>query len=508
MGKIRVVGERFLLAMLFIGILAYESFGIATPGMWWDEASTISAATRDWRSFFHLINLIDAVHAVYYVCLHYWIQLFGQSAFVLRLPSAIAVTFGCWFTYLLGKRLRGSALGVLAAVLLAILPRASWAATEARSYGFSLALAAASSLAFVIASQATASGAGDVAAVKKWRVYRYAAIASNYVFLYSLLVTISHGVSLFAAGPSKRQDFKAWARSFWIIVVSSLPILVYGSIQNGQIGWIDWKLANIADLWFKQNFLHNESFAEYGWSILILALLVHWVVVRRRSPLLALTLSWWLFPTLLLIAYSVILKPIYNPRYLAMAAPAVALLLAWSMATLATFAKTVLQRIGLKRVSWLGNLVVGALLVLAMSLSTASYLDQRQPEANNTDWVDVSKDIAAESKPGDAVLWADNGRTVPTLSRIAIAYPESFRNLAEVTTRKPFFETKQLYADRFHISDVLDRIVTHKRVFLLGMQAGETKSFRTISRLLAEQQYVAVQGWTWTHSRGTLFVRR
>jgi hypothetical protein len=143
-----------------------------------------------------------------------------------------------------------------------------------------------------------------------------------------------------------------------------------------------------------------------------------------------------------------------------------------------------------------------------MSLSTASFLDQRQPEANNTDWVDVSNDIGAEAKPGDAVLWADNGRIVPTLSRIAIAYPESFKNLTEVTTRIPFFETKQLYDDRFHVSDVLDRIVTHKRVFLLGMQAGETKNFRTISRLLAEQQYEAVQGWTWSHSRGTLFVRR
>jgi mannosyltransferase len=269
-------GARLSLGLLFGAILLFEATGIGTPGMWWDEASTISAATRDWPSFLSLINLIDAVHALYYVGMHFWIQLFGLSPFSLRLPSAIAVTAGCWFTYLLGKRLSGTTVGVLAAVMLAILPRASWAATEARSYGFSLALAAASSLAFVIASQATAAGMGDRVAVKKWRMYRYAAIASNYVFLYSLLVTISHGVSLFVTGPAKRQEFKAWLRSFWIVCLSSLPILIYGSIQNGQIGWIDWKLSNIADLWFKQNFLHNETFAEFGWSVLLLALLVQW----------------------------------------------------------------------------------------------------------------------------------------------------------------------------------------------------------------------------------------
>jgi 4-amino-4-deoxy-L-arabinose transferase-like glycosyltransferase len=80
----------------------------------------------------------------YYLLLHYWRALFGQSEFALRSLSVVAGLVLIVFTYLLGHHLFGEVTGLMAAFLGAISPFAIYYSQEARMYALLAAISAAS----------------------------------------------------------------------------------------------------------------------------------------------------------------------------------------------------------------------------------------------------------------------------------------------------------------------------------------------------------------------------
>ena len=61
------------------------------PSLWGDEAATLLSAKRPLGSLLGMLTHVDAVHGLYYLVMHGWIRLAGESPFALRLPSALAV---------------------------------------------------------------------------------------------------------------------------------------------------------------------------------------------------------------------------------------------------------------------------------------------------------------------------------------------------------------------------------------------------------------------------------
>ena len=80
----------------------------------------------------------------YYVLLHYWRALCGQSEFALRAFSVMAGLLLVVFTYALGRRLFDTATGLMAAFMGAVSPFAVYYSQEARMYALLAALSAAS----------------------------------------------------------------------------------------------------------------------------------------------------------------------------------------------------------------------------------------------------------------------------------------------------------------------------------------------------------------------------
>jgi 4-amino-4-deoxy-L-arabinose transferase-like glycosyltransferase len=80
----------------------------------------------------------------YYLLLHYWRALFGQSEFALRALSVVAGLVTVVFTYLPGRHLFNEATGLMAAFLGAMSPFAIYYSQEARMYALLAALSAAS----------------------------------------------------------------------------------------------------------------------------------------------------------------------------------------------------------------------------------------------------------------------------------------------------------------------------------------------------------------------------
>jgi mannosyltransferase len=130
-------------ASVILGVIAtgLVAAGSNIPSLWGDEAASVMSAERPLATLWPVLARVDAVHGVYYVLLHFWIDVFGSTAFSVRFPSALAIGFATAGMVLLAHRLGGLRLGVVAGLVFMIIPRTTYMGAEARSYALSAAVA-------------------------------------------------------------------------------------------------------------------------------------------------------------------------------------------------------------------------------------------------------------------------------------------------------------------------------------------------------------------------------
>ncbi len=95
---------------------------LANKGLWLEEAFSMWLANHSVGDMLHWIANIDHNPPLYYLLLHYWIEINGNTPFGVRLLSAFFGTATIPVIYLIGKRLSGVVVGLVAAVLLALSP--------------------------------------------------------------------------------------------------------------------------------------------------------------------------------------------------------------------------------------------------------------------------------------------------------------------------------------------------------------------------------------------------
>lgn len=71
--------------------LAVATVGSDNPQLWRDELASWNAAIRSTGDLIGMLGHVDAVSGLYYLLLHGWISVFGDSEVMLRMPSAIAM---------------------------------------------------------------------------------------------------------------------------------------------------------------------------------------------------------------------------------------------------------------------------------------------------------------------------------------------------------------------------------------------------------------------------------
>ena len=134
---------RSLILAILLVALALRCYRLDAQSFWNDEGNSARIAERS-------LDLIlegargDIHPPGYYLLLHYWRVLLGQSEFALRSLSVVAGLMLVVFTHLLGRRLFGEVTGLTAALLGAISPFAIYYSQEARMYALLAALSAAS----------------------------------------------------------------------------------------------------------------------------------------------------------------------------------------------------------------------------------------------------------------------------------------------------------------------------------------------------------------------------
>ena len=162
--------------------------GVGGPQLWRDEFATWSATTRTLPQLWGMLHNTDAVLGVYYLGLHLWMAVFGDTATAMRLPSVIAMVIAAGVVGLIGRRLGGNVAGLASGLVFALIPSVSRYAQEARPYAFATLFAALATLLFLRAMERPGWA--------RWAIYAVVLAAAGAANLIALSVVAGHLVIL------------------------------------------------------------------------------------------------------------------------------------------------------------------------------------------------------------------------------------------------------------------------------------------------------------------------
>lgn len=102
--------------------------------LWLDEATSALVARMPLVDIFTKFLPGDFHPPLYYLILKHWVLFFGSSEMALRIPSVIFGVATVYLVYLIGKKVSGSQVGLIAAILLATSGLGIYYSQEARMY--------------------------------------------------------------------------------------------------------------------------------------------------------------------------------------------------------------------------------------------------------------------------------------------------------------------------------------------------------------------------------------
>ena len=500
-----------VVAVPVIAELLIGGYRIAGPSFWRDEAATISGSNRSVTAILALTRHQDAVHGLYYLLIHAVIAVGGTTETALRLPSLIAMALAAGLLAEVGRRLAKNtglpspgAVGLLAGLLLAVVPLTTRYAQEARPYALTTLFAVAASYLLIRAAgpargddptgraagpargddptgRAAGPARGDhspelPASDRRWPWWAgYAvAVAVTALFnLFAVLLVVAHGLSLLAArsrspkptpttstpgatpasestptsGVTSGADLAAgssrvqpvdqplapgvlarWLVASGVAAVLLAPIVVLSVGQSAQLNWVTRPdPSTVATL--------VRDFSGITALIPVIALLgilgcVAGPGLRRGGGLTlsVLALPWLIVPPVLLLAIS-LADPLYVERYVMFCLPALSLLVAVGLVWLVELTRrAAIQRNlapGRERILATIPSAVLAIVVLAALISPQRAI--RQPSARADNLRAVTAIVAANERPGDAILYLPWDTAL-----VGMAYPAPFAKLANI----------------------------------------------------------------------------
>lgn len=357
-------GAGYLVMMTMLAALL-RFWRLDAMSLWIDEVFTWNLADP-----IHGPAFVDLLRAAYQGPLYPFVARpllhLHESAWLFRLPAALAGTMAVPLVGVFAARLQGRMAGRLAALLLAISPFAVWYAQEGRGYSFLILFAAAAGL-VLLSALAQGPTRGRMLALA---LLGFFGLASNTSFLF-LLVAFGLTV-LFVARPRRPRDWALWAGGLgggvvlampWLLTAAGiwelgrvLPGAETGESLRGETTFTFWALPFSAQAFF------------YGFSLGPSLLELHGSdrldVVRQHLPLLLLGgfvaagavvaglvrlhrrhwfLTLWIAVPLVLVVLLAWrnIKP-FNVRYLAAAFPWILVLAASGIAGAGRWARLVL----------------------------------------------------------------------------------------------------------------------------------------------------------------------
>ncbi|MEU5938877.1 glycosyltransferase family 39 protein [Micromonospora sp. NPDC047548] len=378
--------------------LAVTLAGIGHAQPWRDELATWSAATRPVGDLVRLAGTIDAATGPYYLLMHGWTALAGTSPTALRLPSALAMAGAAALTARLGERLVTARVGLLAGLLLAVVPSTSRYGQEARPYALATLFAMLATLLLVGALRRSTGW--------RWTGYALAVAALGLTHLIALTLLAAHGLVVLLAtwrGPaaagldSPALDQAANATTgrsrgglvgWWVVALLPAALLVTPLVllareqRSRQLDWVH--LARPADLTALPGGV-AQSGVVGGLLVGLAALGAGRLGRRALLPGAAIVL-----PVLLLFAAGT-LVPLWVTRYLVFTVPFACLLAGAALA-------------GVRLAPALAVVTLAG--VLGLPDQAALRRTHEWPRSAPVDYRGAARVITAHRQPGDAIVYS------------------------------------------------------------------------------------------------------
>jgi mannosyltransferase len=359
------------LLMLVVG-----RYKMRNPTLGWDENATWIASQRTPGQIVDLARHFDGVISPYYMFMHFWTAVFGDSEFWMRAPSLIAVAAGVGIAAEIGRRLFDPGVGLLGGLLLVLVPQLSRYAQDARAYG----------LAFLFATLATLMLHRALQRPSWLRWIGYAAVITlvGWAHMRGLLVLVGHAYAVGTRWWADRdRALTRWLVVAPIAIVPVLPFIYLGLTQRG--GQLDWIPAmTLHQVWLAPGDIFGSAAA--GLLLVGLAFAVRWPERRVVRELTALAV----LPPALLIGVSFVTSSLWVPRYVLFVLPAVCLLAAAALRGLNVRA-------------------LAALVALAAVAIPAQQAIRRPVSHMGADFRTVARVIAGRQQPGDVIVYGTSG---------------------------------------------------------------------------------------------------
>lgn len=366
-----------------------------------DESFTIqfSAHGLDWL----LPNIanVEPNPPLYYLLLHYWMEVLGQSEFVTRYLSLIFGVVSVAVIFQLGRAMKRPKVGALAALLLAINPFQVWHSQDVRNYTLWPVLSMAG-LCFLLVALREGK-------TKYWLGYTALTLLSLYAHYYDLFMLLFHNLFVLAFivwrwrqkrafGLKLRRTTYTWIATQAFLALAFGPWLLYGSSRLVAI--TEGDSPRLWEVFFRclTTFNLGETVPEWlprallpSLLILLVYALVHAFKTDRYHALFL--ILYIMVPSICLFAAAQA-RPLFRERYLNVVAPAYYVTFAWGLIS----ARETLRR-------WRAVPLVAGIaffcLTAAYSLNNHYFVSEYQ---KSPDWRGLSAYLGIETQPGDVIV--------------------------------------------------------------------------------------------------------
>jgi mannosyltransferase len=458
-----------------VAALGITLWGVSSPSLWRDEAVTVEVARFSLHDTFRTLANVDAVHTLYYLLIHVMVHTFGSSELSVRLPSVLGAVAAATGTALLGRRLAGPRVGLIAGLLVAASPTISMWAEEARSYAIVTALAVWATYLLVRAVDAPSrrafAGYGAVVAVL------------GLVHLFALLLIPVHAVALWRA--ADRTLTRRWLAALGGAAVLTAPLAIIALPQKDQLDWL-------ASPGLRDLIALVSSFAGSALLIAPMAALAALGLARGQAgqtsgiDLRVLTSAWIIIPPAVLLGVSLI-QPYYIFRYVLLCVPAVALIAAAGLARLPM------------------RFLVPAAAVLAL-ISIPAHLAVRQPTSRMDDLRRAAAILRDHQQPGDVIVFQRG-----SFRRTTAAYADAYAHLPDLSLLTSPARAANLNGTDITVPEFEQRLARTGRVWFLanyvvpGKRGQDSSLSRAKVRLIQRSaDFRLVQRWR--YHGGTLYL--
>jgi len=230
--------KKFLLPTpysLFLIILlafALRSYHLDSQSLRGDEAASVIYAAMPITELWELARVTDPHPPLYYVILHGWQAIMGESAWAMRYAGVMAGTLAVAALYRLTQvTLRNTRLSLLAAFLLAINPLQIWLAQDVRSYAFFTLMGLLASWLFWLNAKDAKEGErrrkGKILPTPYFLLlYIILTVANFYTHYYAIFLMAFHGLFILIQLTKSIQSRKPPLTSHFLLLTSHLSFLI------------------------------------------------------------------------------------------------------------------------------------------------------------------------------------------------------------------------------------------------------------------------------------------